>query len=116
MTISALVGSDDVVRWPRRALDGSLCQNALVESGVGKLAVPDGQTPRAMTALRGLELTCFALMVLEILLPELSYLTLCESPNPRDHIWLIGLSSTLPPRVIIHEDSKKRAFHPSHGP
>jgi len=40
ITRSAFVGSNGVVRWPKRTLEGSLCQYDLVELGVGRLAWP----------------------------------------------------------------------------
>lgn len=42
MIMSASVGRSEVVRWPRRNLEGSLCQNEAVESGVGRLAMSSG--------------------------------------------------------------------------
>ena len=39
MTTSASEGRSGVVRWPRRNLEGSLCQNEDVDSVVGKLAM-----------------------------------------------------------------------------
>ena len=39
MMMSASAGRSEVVRWPRRNLEGSLCQNEAVESGVGRLAI-----------------------------------------------------------------------------
>lgn len=36
MTISACEGSSEVVRWPKRKEDGSLCQNEELDSGVGR--------------------------------------------------------------------------------
>ena len=39
MTTSASEGKSVVVRWPRRNLEGSLCQNEDVDSVVGKLAM-----------------------------------------------------------------------------
>lgn len=42
MTTSASEGRWGVVRWPRRNLEGSLCQNEDVDSIVGKLAMIDG--------------------------------------------------------------------------
>ena len=44
ITISAFVGREEVVRWPKRVLDGSLCQNDLVELAVGRLACPDDRS------------------------------------------------------------------------
>jgi hypothetical protein len=40
-TTSATFGSSSVVRWPRRRLDGSLCQYEDVEVGVGRGARED---------------------------------------------------------------------------
>jgi hypothetical protein len=48
MTTSACVGRAAVVRWPRRILEGSLCQNDFVELAVGRLAWPDGAVPPVM--------------------------------------------------------------------
>lgn len=42
MTISASVGKSEVVRWPNRNSEGSLCQNEVVDSAVGRLAMPAG--------------------------------------------------------------------------
>lgn len=39
ITISASVGRSEVVRWPIRNSEGSLCQNEFVEFGVGRLAI-----------------------------------------------------------------------------
>ena len=39
MTMSASEGRCEVVRWPRRKSEGSLCQNEDVDSVVGKLAI-----------------------------------------------------------------------------
>ena len=39
MTISAIGGSSDVVRCPRRKSDGSLCQNEAVDFSEGRLAI-----------------------------------------------------------------------------
>ena len=44
MMMSASAGRWEVVRWPRRNLEGSLCQNEAVESGGGRLAMPLGYT------------------------------------------------------------------------
>ena len=44
ITISAFVGRDEVVRWPRRVFDGSLSQNDFVELDVGRLACPDDRS------------------------------------------------------------------------
>ena len=41
MTMSALSGSSEVVRWPKRNEDGSLCQKEAVDVGVGRLAMFD---------------------------------------------------------------------------
>ena len=38
--MSASVGRSGVVRWPRRYLEGSECQNEAVDSADGKLAMP----------------------------------------------------------------------------
>ncbi len=48
MTTSACVGRAAVVRCPKRILEGSLCQNDLVELAVGRLARPDGAVPPVM--------------------------------------------------------------------
>ena len=42
MTISASLGRLEVVRWPRRNWEGSLCQNEAVDSVVGRLAIAFG--------------------------------------------------------------------------
>lgn len=42
MIMSASAGRSGVVRWPRRKVEGSLCQNEAVESGVGRLAMFQG--------------------------------------------------------------------------
>ena len=40
MTTSASVGRYEVVRWPIRNFEGSLCQNEAVDSGLGRLTMP----------------------------------------------------------------------------
>ena len=39
ITMSASVGRFEVVRWPIRNSEGSLCQNEFVDFGVGRLAI-----------------------------------------------------------------------------
>ena len=53
MTTSASEGRCGVVRWPRRNLEGSLCQNEDVDSVVGKLAMLDRLVGQAMQLLKG---------------------------------------------------------------
>ena len=53
MTTSASEGRCGVVWWPKRNLDGSLCQNEEVDSVVGKLAMFDA----AMQSLVGMLLS-----------------------------------------------------------
>jgi len=53
ITTSASVGKDAVVRCPRRIVEGSLCQNDLVELAVGRLAWPGRVVPQAMLVCLG---------------------------------------------------------------
>ena len=50
MIMSASVGRSEVVRWPRRNLEGSLCQNEAVESGVGRVAMFSGYPVSTISA------------------------------------------------------------------
>ena len=42
ITMSASARRSEVVRWPSRNSEGSLCQNEAVESVVGRLAISPG--------------------------------------------------------------------------
>ena len=53
ITTSASVGKDAVVRCPRRIVEGSLCQNDLVELAVGRLAWPESAAPQVMLVCLG---------------------------------------------------------------
>ena len=39
ITMSASIGRSEVVRWPIKNSEGSLCQNEFVDFSVGKLAI-----------------------------------------------------------------------------